>query len=117
MEIDLLGDLHHHAMHHEVGTVDELRDGLRAVVAAAILRPHLIVDGILGLFDVQLTGIAVGILTAEVIDAVGDIARLLYLGQEVAGTNGVQTACRRRPAWGSDRLLAQRWPVARSPRG
>ena len=34
-----------------------------------------------------------GILSSEVVDAVGDVAGLLYLSQEVAGTDGMQTAC------------------------
>ena len=94
MEVDLLGDLYDHSVDHEVRTVDELRGGLGRVVRRAVLGPHLVVDGVLGLFDMQLTGIAVGILAAEVIDAVGDVAGLLNLGEEVAGTNGVQAACR-----------------------
>lgn len=46
LEIDLRGHLHHHAVNDEVWAVDELRYGLRAVVAAAILGPHLVVDGV-----------------------------------------------------------------------
>ena len=83
-------------MYHEVRTIDELADGLRGVVAATVGRPYLVVDGILRQVDVQLTGIAVGILATEVIDAVGDVARLLYLGKEVAGTDGVQATGRQK---------------------
>ena len=94
VEINLLGYLDDDTMDDEVGTVDELAGRLRRVVRRAVLGPHLIVDGLFGLFDVQLTGIAVGILATEVIDAVGDVAGLLNLSEEVACANGMQTTGR-----------------------
>ena len=93
MEVNLLGYLDNDAVDNEIGAVDELAGGLRGVVGRAVFGPHLVVDGSLGLFDVQLAGIAVGILAAEVVDAIGDVAGLLNLGEEVAGTNGMQTTC------------------------
>ena len=107
MEVDLLGDLYDHSVDHEVRTVGR-------VVRRAVLGPHLVVDGVLGLFDMQLTGIAVGIFAAEVIDAVGDVAGLLNLGEEVAGTNGVQTACRQEVEVADVGGLS---PVVHTPRG
>lgn len=73
MEVDLLSNLNDDAMDDEVWAVDQLRGRLCAVVGGAILRPYLIVDGIFGLFDMQFARLAVGILSAEVIDTIGDI--------------------------------------------
>ena len=73
VEIHLLSHLHHHAMHHEVWTVDELRRGLGAVVRGAISRPYLVVDGLLGLLDMQFPRVAMHILSPEVINPIGDV--------------------------------------------
>ena len=93
MEVDLLGYLYHDTVYHKIRTVDELAGGLRTVVGGTVFGPHPVVDGCLGLFDMQLARIAVGILAAEVIDAIGDVAGLLNLSKEVACTNSVQTTC------------------------
>ena len=94
VKIDLLCHLHHHTIDVEVRAVDELRDRTGGVVAGAIFWPHLIVDGLLSLLDVQLTWVSLRILTTIVIDAVGDVAGLLNLCKEGACTYGMQTTCR-----------------------
>ena len=76
VEVNLLSYLYHHAMHHEVRTVDELRRGFGTVVRSTIGWPYLIVDGSLGLFYVELTGIPMHILSSEVIHTIGDITGL-----------------------------------------
>ena len=62
MEVDLLRYLHDYAMHDEVGAVDELRDGTGAVVGCPVLGPHLVVDGLLCLLDVEFSRVAVLVL-------------------------------------------------------
>ena len=94
MEIDLLCHLNDYAMHDEVGAVDELRDGTCAVVGCPVLGPHLVVDGVLGLLDVEFARLAMGILASEVIYAVGDVAGLLDFGEEASGSDGMQTSGR-----------------------
>ena len=94
MEVHLLGYLYYYTVYDKVWTVDELADGLGGVVRCAVLRPYLIVDGILRQFDMQLTEIAVDILASEVIDAIGNVAGFLYLSQKVAGTDGMQPTSR-----------------------
>ena len=94
LEIDLRGHLHHHAVNDEVWAVDELRYGLRAVVAAAILGPHLVVDGVARLLDMQLARLAMRVLASEIVHAVSDVGCFLNLSQEVAGANGVQSSRR-----------------------
>ena len=91
MKINLLRYLNYDTIDVEVGTVDELRGGTGRIVTGTIFGPYLIVDGILGLVDVELARIAVGILTAEVIDAIGDVGGLLDFGEEVTSSDGMQT--------------------------
>ena len=93
MEVHLLGYLYHDAMNHEIRAVDELAGGLRTVVGGTVFGPHPVVDGCLGLFNMQLARIAVSVFAAEVIDAIGDVAGLLNLSKEVACANSVQTTC------------------------
>ncbi len=51
-----------------------------------------VVDGVFGLVGVEFAGIAVFVASVVVVDAVGDVACLLYLGQEVACTDGVDAS-------------------------
>ena len=68
MEINLLGHLYDDTVYHEIGAVDELAGGLGGVVGGTVFGPHPVVDGCLGLFDMQLARIAVSVFAAEVID-------------------------------------------------
>ena len=51
------------------------------------------VDGFEGQFGVQLAEVAVAVAAQIVVDAVGDVARLLYLGDDHTGTDAMYAAC------------------------
>ena len=82
LEINLLRHLNDYTVDNKIRTVDKLTCWFRRVIGRAILRPYLIVNSFLGLFDVQFSRIAVGILAPEVVDTIGNIAGLLNFGQE-----------------------------------
>ena len=91
--IDIHGLVHHHTINIEIGAMHQWRIEKSTVVGAAIFGINVIVDGILRLFDVEFAGIAVGVTTTIVIDAIGDVAGLLYFGNEIASTDGVKASC------------------------
>ena len=62
---------------------------LARCVGRAVVRQDGVVDGLGGLLGVQLPIVAVLVAPLEVVDAIGDIARLLNLGQEAAGPDGM----------------------------
>ena len=94
LEVNLLRHLHDDSVHDEIGAVDELRRRLGGVVAAAVLRPYAVVDGVLSLLHVEFAWISVCVFSSEVIDTVGDVARLLDFGEEIAGSDGVEPSGR-----------------------
>ena len=108
-EIDLLCHLNHHAVNNEIRTVDKLACRFCRVIRRAVFRPYLVVDSILRLLDVQFTWIAVGIFPPEIIDAVGNIARLLNFCQEVPCSNGMQTPRRQEVQIALVSLMGE-WP-------
>ena len=61
-------------------------------VGRPVIRIDRIVDGILGLLRVQLTGLAVQPEATVVVDAIGDVGSLLNLGDEAAGADCVNAA-------------------------
>ena len=61
-------------------------------ILRAVVGLHTVVDALGGQVGVQLAVVAVGILALEIVDAVGHVARLLYLGQEAAGADAVYAA-------------------------
>ena len=73
MVVNLCRHLHHHPVHIEVGTIDEFRGGLGAVITRAVFGPHLIVDGLLGLLDMELAGIAVLVFTSEIVHTIRNV--------------------------------------------
>ena len=52
------------------------------------------IEGLAGFLDMELSQVAIGITPVIVPHAVGDIARLLNLDQEIAGTDIVNLTCR-----------------------
>ena len=91
--IDIHGLMHHHTIDIEIGAMHQWSIEEGAVVSAAILGINVIIDGILGLFDVKFAGVAIGISASVIIDTIGDVAGLLYLGHEIAGTDGMKASC------------------------
>ncbi len=73
VEVYLLGDLNNDAVHDKIGTADKLGDRFGAIIRRPVSGPDLIVNGILSLFDVQFTWIAMNILTTKIIDAVSNV--------------------------------------------
>ena len=89
MEIHFSRHLHNDAVDGEVRAVNEFGVGFSGVVGRTVLRPDLVVNGLLGLLDMQFARVAVGVLTSKVIDAVGNVGCLLYLDEEVTGPDGM----------------------------
>ena len=91
---------HHHRIEVEqvcreilaVGQFD-CRVGMCLIMRAVVGR-HGIVDGIFGQLGMQFTPVTVGILTIVVVDAVSDVAGLLYLCDKASGTDGVNATRR-----------------------
>ena len=52
VEVDLLGHLDDHTVHDKIRAVNQLACRFRRVIRCAVLRPYLIVNCILSLFDV-----------------------------------------------------------------
>lgn len=78
----------------EVGALDEGRGGVgTVVVVGAAVAEGGEVEGVEGLFGVEGAETAVGVGTVVVVEAVGAVAGLLYLGQQEAFAYGVDTAC------------------------
>ena len=94
MEVDLCGYLYDDAVDGEVRAVDEFRVRFGGVVGGTILGPDLVVDRFLGLLDMKFAGFALGIDTPEVIDAIGDVGRLLDLDEEVTGAYRMESSGR-----------------------
>ena len=86
------GDLHHTDI--EIRGVDDL-DGTvgRGDIFRAVVGLNMKVEGLGCQVCMQRTGLAIHARTVVVENAVGDIARLLDLGQEDAATDGMDTAC------------------------
>ena len=59
-----------------------------------VIGQYGVVDGALRQFGVQLAGVAVGILAVEIVDAVGDVRGLLYLGDKRPGSDAVNASGR-----------------------
>ena len=64
------------------------------LVAGLVVRIYLVVDGILCKFSVELARLAVEAEASEVVDSVGDVGCLLDFGDERAGADAVDAACR-----------------------
>ena len=78
----------------EVGALDKGRGGVgTVVVVGAAVAEGGEVEGVEGLFGVEGAETAVGVGTVVVVEAVGAVAGLLYLGQQEAFAYGVDTAC------------------------
>lgn len=87
------GDLHHTDI--EIGGVDDLNSPVgRIDILRAVVGLHMEVEGLRRQVGMEFTGLAVDAGTAVVVDAVGDIARLLHLSQQDAAADGVDTARR-----------------------
>ena len=52
MEVDLLGYLNDNTVYNKIRAVDKLACRFRRVIRGTVLRPYLIVNSILGLFNV-----------------------------------------------------------------
>ena len=65
------------------------------LVMCAIVLPDVIVNGLPGKFGVQGTGLAVQTRAIVVVDAVGDVAGLLYLKQIATSADGMHAAGRK----------------------
>ena len=79
----------------EIGRIDNEHG---AIIELGIIRTvvalYLIVEGLSSQLGMQLTGLAIQAQTIIVVDTIGDIGRLLDLGQQDATTDGMDTACR-----------------------
>ena len=119
MQIHFCCHLYYDAVDGEVRAVDEFGVGFGGVVGGSVFRPHLIVNGFLGLLDMQFARVAVCILSSEVIDAVGDVGGLLDLDEEVSSSDGMQPSGRQEEEVslvcfvGSDDILHGRMTVDR----
>ena len=117
MKIDFCGYLYDDAIDGEVRAVDEFGIGFGRVVGSTVFRPNLIVDGFLGLLDMQFTGFTLGIHATEVIDAICDIGRLLDLDKKITGSDSMESSCRQEIEVslvclvGRDNILHGRMPV------
>ena len=92
LEVYFRGNLYDDAVDGEVRTVNEFGVGFGGVVGGTVLGPNLVVNGFLGLLDMQLTRFAGCIDAPEVIDTVGDIRGLLDLEEEVTGSDGMESS-------------------------
>ena len=94
MQIDLRRHLHHYPVHREIGAVNEFGVRFGGIIGSAVLGPNLIVDRLFRLGDMQFARVTMRIFSSEIIDAIGDIRGLLDLGEEVTGSDGVQSSGR-----------------------
>ena len=94
MEIHFRGDLHNDSVDDEVRAMDKFGVGFGGVVRGSIFGPYLVIDSLLGLLDMEFTRFALRVHAPKVIDAIGDVRRLLYLDEEVTGTDSMETAGR-----------------------
>ena len=79
----------------EVGGVDDLDGTVVCVdVFGAVVFLYVVVEGLGGEFGVELAGLAIHAGAVVVVDAVGDVAGLLDLGEEDATTDGMDTTGR-----------------------
>lgn len=79
----------------EVLAADQFGLGvLDAGIFSPVVRVDIVVDGLLGLLDVQFAGLSVKTQATIVIDPVGQVGCLLDLGDEGPGPDGVDAAGR-----------------------
>ena len=79
----------------EVGGIDDLDGTVVGVdVFGAVVFLYMVVEGLGGQLGMELTGLAIHARAVVVVDAVGDIAGLLDLGEEDAATDGMDTTGR-----------------------
>ena len=79
----------------EVGGVDDLDGTVVGVdVFGAVVFLYMVVEGLGGEFGVEFAGFAIHARAVVVVDAVGNIAGLLDLGEEDATTDGMDTTSR-----------------------
>ena len=79
----------------EVGTVHkQLAFVLLGGIVLAVVAEYGVVNALAGLLGMQLSQVAVLVGSAVVVDAVGDVAGLLYLCQIASGTDGVDASGR-----------------------
>ena len=94
-EVAVHGAVDFHDADIEVGGVDDLDGTVVGVdVFGAVVFLYMEVEGLGGEFGVELAGLAVHAGAVVVVDAVGDVAGLLDLGEEDATTDGMDTAGR-----------------------
>ena len=80
--------------HMICGPPSPLKGGVLGTVESTILVMDLVVEGLSRQFGVELTRLAVHSWAIVVKDAIGDVTRLLHLGQEDAATDGMDASGR-----------------------
>lgn len=87
------GDFHHTDI--EIGGVDDLNGLVGGVgIFCAVVGLDMIVESLGGEFCMQFPGFAIHTGTVVIVDPVGHVGGLLYLGQHDTATDGMGTACR-----------------------
>ena len=77
----------------EIGRVDDEVGRIEAVaIGGAIVVFHMVVESLGRQLRMQFSRTTIHAGTVVVVDAVGDVGRLLHLGQQDAGTNGMDTS-------------------------
>ena len=78
----------------EIVAVNQLYGAVGAgQIVGAVVGEYAIVDGVLRQFSMQFAGIAVLVQTAEVVDAVGNVAGLLDFGDGGTSADAVHSSC------------------------
>ena len=94
-EVAVHGAVDLHDTDIEVGGIDDLDGTVVGVdVFGAVVFLYVVVEGLGGQFGVQFAGFAVHAGAVVVVDAIGDVAGLLDLGEEDATTDGMNTTGR-----------------------
>ena len=94
-EVAVHGAVDFHDADIEVGGIDDLDGTVVGVdVFGAVVFLYMEVEGLGGEFGVQFAGLAIHAGAVVVVDAVGDVAGLLDLGEEDATADGMDTAGR-----------------------
>ena len=94
-EVAVHGAVDFHDADIEVGGVDDLDGTVVGVdVFGAVVFLYMVVEGLGGEFGMELAGLAIHAWAVVVVDAIGDITALLYLCEEDAATDGMDTTGR-----------------------
>ena len=96
MKVHLGGNLNHHPVHREIGTMDEFGVWFGRIIGGTVFRPYLVVYGFFSLLNMQFAWFALCINTSKIIDAIGDVGGLLYLDKEVTCSDGMESSGRQK---------------------